>query len=101
MEYKIIFHPLALKEFLELDKGVQIIVKKQLEKLKTSPQLGEDLGIKNNIDLSGYKKLYANKKQIRIVYHLQEETITVEIIAIGKREDMQVYKIAENRKGQL
>lgn len=87
MEYKIQFHPLALQEFLSLDKGVQKLVKKQLEKIKISPQLGEELGVKNNIDLSGYRKMYANKKQIRIVYSILQEIVTVNIIAIGKRED--------------
>jgi len=98
MEYKLQFHPLALQEFLSLDKGVQNLVKKQLEKLKTSPQLGEELGVKNNIDLSGYRKMYANKKHIRIVYSILEEIITVNIIAIGKRDDMEVYKTASERK---
>ena len=90
MEYKIQFHPLALQEFLSLDKGVQKLVKKQFEKIKISPQLGEELGVKNNIDLSGYRKMYANKKQIRIVYSILQEIVTVNIIAIGKREDMEV-----------
>lgn len=98
MEYKIQFHPLALQEFLSLDKGVQKLVKKQLEKIKISPQLGEELGVKNNIDLSGYRKMYANKKQIRIVYSILQEIVTVNIIAIGKREDMKVYKTASERK---
>lgn len=98
MEYKIQFHPLALQEFLSLDKGVQKLVKKQLEKIKISPQLGEELGVKNNIDLSGYRKMYANKKQIRIVYSILQEIVTVNIIAIGKREDIEVYKTASERK---
>lgn len=93
MEYKIQFHPLALQEFLSLDKGVQKLVKKQLEKIKISPQLGEELGVKNNIDLSGYRKMYANKKQIRIVYSILQEIVTVNIIAIGKREDIVLKNI--------
>lgn len=44
--------------------------------------------------MSGYRKMYACKKQIRIVYSVVENVLFVNIIAIGKREDMEVYKTA-------
>lgn len=62
--YEIKFHPAALKEFCALDGSVKILVKKQLDKLKVQPFLGEELG---------------------------------KIIAIGKREEMQVYETAAER----
>lgn len=98
MEYEIRFHPLALKEFCELDGSIKKLVKKQLDKLKTSPLLGEELGNKNGYDLSGYRKMYACKKQIRIVYSVVENVLLVNIIAIGKREDMEVYATAAERR---
>ena len=85
MEYKIEFHPAALKEFCELDGSIKKLVKKQLDKLKTSPFLGEELGNKNGYDLTGYRKMYACKKQIRIVYSVINDFLLVPIIAIGKR----------------
>ena len=97
MEYEIKFHPVALQEFCELDGSIKKLVKKQLDKLKTSPLLGEELGNKNGYDLSGYRKMYACKKQIRIVYSVIENILIVKIIAIGKREDMEVYAIAAER----
>lgn len=97
MEYEIKFHPAALKEFCELDGSVKKLVKKQLDKLKISPLLGEELGNKNGYDLSGYRKMYACKKQIRIVYSVVENVLLVNIIAIGKREDMAVYQTAAER----
>ena len=97
MEYEIKFHPAALKEFCELDGSIKKLVKKQLDKLKTSPLLGEELGNKNGYDLSGYRKMYACKKQIRIVYSVIENILIVKIIAIGKREDMEVYATAAER----
>lgn len=97
MEYEIKFHPMALKEFLELDGSIKKLVKKQLDKLKTAPLLGEELGNKNGYDLSGYRKMYACKKQIRIVYSVVENVLLVNIIAIGKREDLEVYKTASER----
>ena len=95
--YKIVFHPEAQKELLSLDGSVRIIVLKQLKKLEQFPQLGELLGNKHGYDLAGYRKLYANKKNIRIVYSIIEEQILIKVIAIGKREDFQVYKDADNR----
>jgi mRNA interferase RelE/StbE len=95
--YKIIFHPEAQQELISLDGSVRIIVLKQIKKLEQFPQLGELLGNKHGYDLTGYRKLYVNKKNIRIVYSIIEEQILVKIIAIGKREDFQVYKDANNR----
>ena len=97
MEYEIKFHPEALKEFCALDGSIKKLVKKQLDKLKTSPLLGEELGNKNGYDLSGYRKMYVCKKQIRIVYSVEENVQRVNIITIGKREGMEVYKIASER----
>ena len=97
MEHEIKFHPEALKEFCALDGSVKKLVKKQLDKLKTSPLLGEELGNKNGYDLSGYRKMYACKKQIRIVYSVVENVLLVNIIAIGKRENLEVYESASQR----
>jgi mRNA interferase RelE/StbE len=95
--YKISFHPEAQKELLSLDGSIRIIVLKQIKKLEQLPQLGELLGNKHGYDLTGYRKLYASKKNIRIIYSIIEKQILVKIIAIGKREDFQVYKDANNR----
>jgi len=63
----------------------------------TSPHLGEHLGRKAGLDLTGYYKLYASKKSIRIVYHIVELEVIVEVVAIGKREDLAVYREAIRR----
>ena len=97
MEYQIKFHPEALKEFCSLDGSIKKLVKKQIDKLKTSPFLGEELGNKNGYDLTGYRKMYVCKKQVRIVYSIVENVLLVNIIAIGKREDMEVYASAAER----
>jgi len=95
--YKIIFHPEAQKELLSLDGSVKIAVLKQIKKLEQFPQLGELLGNKHGYDLTNYRKLYAQKKSIRIIYSIIEEQIIVKIIAIGRREDFEVYKDANDR----
>lgn len=97
-EYRIRFHPEAEKEFNNLDGRQWNLVKSQIDKLKTSPQIGAFLGNKTNLNLSGYRKLYADKKKIRIVYQIDEDIIEVYIIAVGARDDMEVYKKAADRK---
>jgi mRNA interferase RelE/StbE len=78
-----------------LDRSEQIQVVKQLEKLKRAPELGEALGNKTGLPLTGYRKLYAARKRIRIIYTIQREIVVVLVVAIGPREDAKVYKIAE------
>ena len=41
--------------------------------------------------------MYADKKLLRIVYKIIDEEIIVEVIAIGKRDNMEVYKQASDR----
>jgi len=98
-EYRILFHPAALGEFKALDGGVRKVVAKQIEKLKKYPQLGELLGNRHGYDLTGYRKLYADKKRISIVYTIVEDRVLIAIIAIGKREDLEVYRDADSRAG--
>ncbi len=97
MSYNLIVHPLAQKDMDRLSKSQQILVFKQFKKLSTSPQLGELLGNQNGYDLSGCRKLYVDKKRIRIVYKIIDSQIVVEVIAIGKREGMEVYRNANDR----
>jgi len=87
----------AREDFKKLDNSQKIPVAKQLKKLESNPYKGKPLGKKYEIDLSGYYKLYAVKKQIRIIYTVKRSQITVEVITIGAREDSIVYKEAFKR----
>ncbi len=97
MQFKIIFHPDAACEISELDNRQKLLVLKQIKKLSLTPGVGKKLGNKQGLDLSGYRKMYADRKKIRIVYKIVEEKIMVQIIAIGKRDSMKVYRKAANR----
>jgi mRNA-degrading endonuclease RelE of RelBE toxin-antitoxin system len=77
-----------------LDGSEQRLVVGQLTKLKTSPLLGKPLGHRRGIDLTGYRKVYAANKRLRIIYQVREAEVLVEVIAIGPRADMRVYQIA-------
>ncbi len=95
--YDIQFHPLVEDDLKKLNNSVRIEVFKKLKKIQTSPELGELLGNKNGMNLSGFRKMYVAKKQVRIVYQIIDSLVIVKVLVIGKREDMVVYKEATKR----
>ena len=97
MKYSVELIEEAREDFKKLDNSQRIQVAKQLKKLESNPYKGKQLGKKFNIDLSGYYKLYAVQKKIRVVYTVVEDQVLVEIITIGKREEFAVYKEAFKR----
>lgn len=91
MRYKVLLTEDAAADFRALDGSVKMPVAKQLKKLEASPLLGQALGNLRGFDLTGYHKLYAIKKSIRIVYRIIEDEVVVEVVGIGKRADFKVY----------
>jgi len=85
----------AHADFKRLDGRVKKQILKQFVKLEQNPRYGDPLGNKAGINLEGYFKLYADKKRIRIIYTAIDHVIKV--IAIDKREDLEVYRIALKR----
>lgn len=97
MRYSVTLTADAADDFRHLDGSLRISVAKQLRKLETTPLLGEHLGNRAGLNLTGYYKLYAAQKSIRIVYRIIEQKVVVDVVAIGKREDMSVYKTSLKR----
>lgn len=97
MPYSVLLTADAADDFRRLDGSLKQPVAKQLKKLESSPLLGEHLGKRAGLDLTGYYKLYAAKKTVRIVYRIIERRVVVEVVAIGKREDLAVYETALRR----
>lgn len=98
MTYKLVLKEEIEKDLSKLSSSQKMLVLKQFKKLQTSPELGQLLGNKSGYNLSGCRKMYVDKKKIRIVYSILEEIITVEVIAVGKRDDMAVYEKARERR---
>lgn len=96
--YEIKYHPLIEEDLSKLNNSIRIEVFKKLKKIQISPEIGQLLGNKNNMNLTGLRKVYVAKKQVRIVYEIIDNILVVKIISIGRREDMEVYKQAEKRK---
>ena len=83
----------AVKDYKSLDGNIKKLVNEKIDALKDNPFLGEALGNKNNIDLTGYYKIYIAKKSYRIVYRIVKNEIEIiEIWGIGKRDKMEIYK---------
>lgn len=99
VKYRIEFIPEAAKDYKGLDGSVKKIVDKKLEELSENPFLGERLGNKFTIDLTGYLKLYVNNKSHRIVYRLltPEKLEIIEIWGIGKRDKEEIYRTIGKR----
>jgi len=106
MPFSIEFLPEAADEYTKLDGSVRKDVNTKLAELAENPFLGERLGHKFNIDLTGFLKIYAHGKKHRIVYRLitPERVEVVEIWGIGKRKKEEIYrsigKRLEKRKGR-
>ncbi len=102
MAYKIELIAEAEEDFSSLDKSIQKQVSKKIDALPNNPYLGEPLGNKYGIDLTGFYKLYVAKKKYRIVYRLLGEHIEViEIIGIGKRDKEEIYRLVAKRLKKL
>ena len=97
MRYSVVLTVAAAEDFRRLDGSLKEPVAKQLRNLETAPRLGKHLRNRAGLDLTGYYKLYAAKKSIRIIYRIIDQKILVEAAAMGKREDLAVYLEALKR----
>lgn len=96
--YRIEFIPQAVEDYKKLDGNVRKKVDKKIEELSKNPFLGEFLGNKFNVDLTGFYKTYVDRKKIRIVYRLSAQEIEiVEIWGIDKREKEEIYRVIGER----
>jgi mRNA interferase RelE/StbE len=96
-QYKVTLRDVAVEDFEALDPSIQKQAMKQFEKLKRSPELGEELGHKMGVNLTGYRALHFYKNKYRIVYRILEEEKEVEIWGIGVREAGKIYRMVGER----
>jgi len=93
MTYRLQFLPSALKEWKKLDGSLQFLFKKKLQQRLQNPQVPASR-------LHGFNNHYKIKlKQAgyRLVYEVLDQEVCVLVVAVGKREDNQVYKVAQQR----
>jgi len=94
MTYELEFKKSALKEWKKLGPSIREIFKKKLAKRLTSPHIP-------SAAISGGKNLYKIKlRQLgyRLVYSVSDSTVTVTVLAVGKRNRNDVYDLALSRE---
>ena len=93
MTYKLKFEKRAWKEWEKLGHPVKEQFKKKLAERLENPRVP-------SAKLSGHADRYKIKLRsagYRLVYQVFDDEVVVSIIAIGKRENSDVYNIASNR----
>ncbi len=94
MTYKLAFKKSALKEWKKLGHTIKEQFKKKLEERLQNPHVA-------SAALSGTKDCYKIKLRqagYRLVYSVDDGTITITVIAVGKRNRNEIYDVALNRR---
>ena len=96
MSYKFVLKllPTALKEWEKLDRPIQLQLKKKLAERLDNPHVPASR-------LYGFPNHYKIKLRAsgyRLVYEVQDAVICVLVIAVGKRDKLDVYKKAKKRR---
>lgn len=89
------FHVLALKEWQKLDNSIKDQFKKQLEKRLLNPRVAS---ARLHGDLDNFYKIKLRSIGYRLVYEVIDHKLVILVIAVGKRNQEEVYKKASSRK---
>ena len=93
MPYNLEFKKTALKEWQKLGATVRQQFTRKLRERLENPRVQAD-------KLSGAEEIYKIKLRqsgYRLVYQVEQQTITVVVVAVGRRERSNVYKNALKR----
>lgn len=93
MTYSLAFRESALKEWKKLDPPIREQFKKKLAERLERPRV-------ESARLSGMPDCYKIKLKsagYRLVYQVEDRTVTVVVVAVGRRERNLAYKIALKR----
>jgi mRNA interferase RelE/StbE len=93
--YSLKFIPTALKKWEKLDRSIQLQLKKKLaERLRNLHTPASQLH-----GLPNHYKIKLRATGYRLVYEAQDKEICVLVIAVGKRDKLEVYKKAKKGYG--
>jgi mRNA interferase RelE/StbE len=95
MTYELEFNSEAMKEWKKLDATVCEQFKKQLKKRIIEPHVPS--ARLHGTDMSNVYKIKLRDLGYRLVYEVNDRTITILVLAIGKREKNQVYELVKKR----
>ena len=109
MTWDVVYLPEAERDFADLNRTQQLLIRKAIEKVRQNPLpaseggYGKPLGNRGGTQLTGYLKIKLLRAGLRIVYKLIRTETRMLIIVIGVHEDSEVYQMARMRidKNQL
>jgi mRNA interferase RelE/StbE len=93
MTYELAFLESAQKEWRKLDETTRQQLKKKLVERLTEPHVP-------SARLSGHANRYKIKLRslgYRLVYEVRDRQLVVVVVAVGKRERGEVYRVAQGR----
>jgi len=93
MSYSLEFKESALKEWQKLDGAIRERFKKKLAERLTRPRV-ESARLSAMVDCY---KIKLKNAGYRLVYKVDDNRIVVVVVAVGKRENLAVYRSAEER----
>ncbi|WJH40515.1 type II toxin-antitoxin system RelE/ParE family toxin [Aliirhizobium terrae] len=93
MSYRLEFLPSARKEWDKLGATLREQFRKKLAERLLNPRVPPD-ALRGMAD---HYKIKLRTAGYRLVYRVEDERVTVVVIAVGKRERSEVYEIARNR----
>jgi mRNA interferase RelE/StbE len=93
MTFKLRFHELAWAEWQKLDGSVKAPIKKKLLERLLEPRL-PSAALSNMPDCY---KIKLRQAGYRLVYRVDDDTVFVTVIAVGKRDKNGVYETAMTR----
>jgi mRNA interferase RelE/StbE len=93
MTFKLRFHELAWAEWQKLDGSVKAPIKKKLLERLLEPRL-PSAALSNMPDCY---KIKLRQAGYRLVYRVDDDTVFVTVIAVGKRDKNGVYNTAMTR----
>ncbi|MFC5345937.1 type II toxin-antitoxin system RelE/ParE family toxin [Brevundimonas staleyi] len=94
MSFELQFLPSALREWKKLGAPIREQFKKKLAERLVVPRAPKDA-------LHGLRDHYKIKLRsagYRLVYRVEDEIVTVTVVAVGKRDGGEVYELAEKRR---
>ena len=93
MTYELEFDPRALKEWRKLGATVRDQFKKKLSEVLKHPRIEA-----NRLrELPDCYKIKLHKAGYRLIYQVQDEKVSILVLAIGKRNKLEAYSDAEKR----
>ena len=97
--YKLQYHHEVFEDLDKLSYEILTEVSAYFDKYKSDPyKYSKKLYNQGEINLKGYRKTYVADATYRIVLKIEDDVIkVVEVVAVGKREDKEVYKEAHLR----